>query len=398
MDKLEALLSSGPDVSESSIFSEGILASIGNTPLLEIRSFSNATGCQILAKAEFLNPAGSIKDRAALRIVAEAEATGLLVPPSGSWKAGGKASAIKDDEKTANMKETDKSNTGNESNLSTPTYTIIEGTGGNTGIGLAMVAAARGYHCHVFAPENCSAEKIAATRLYGGTVTVCPLVPFEDPAHFYQRTAAHAVGTPHTFWGNQFESLANARAHASTTGPEVWRQTGGNVDAIALSSGTGGTLAGLSLFLKSRNPKLQAYLVDPQGSSLRSYVQQGTMDVLCPGKTIAEGIGINRITANFAAATVDGAVSVDDRELVAAAHYLLKREGLCVGPSAALNLCGAVKLARKMGPGHTIVTILCDGGERYASKLFNKEWLKEKGFDTTVELVDACRDHADFVE
>jgi cysteine synthase len=382
---------------------DGILGCVGNTPLIRIASLSAATGCEILGKAEFLNPGGSIKDRAALRIVEEAEAAGLLRPPRGDRKAA--ALPLASDEKhatnDANAPRSDSKASGASSAEPQPEYTrqtILEGTGGNTGIGLALVAAARGYACHVYAPENCSAEKVAAAQLYGATVTVCPAVPFSNQEHYYHRTSAHHAADPHkSFWGNQFENLANARAHAATTGPEVLAQTGGAVDAVVLAAGTGGTMAGLSLFLKAHAPRpVRAVLVDPPGSSLFAFTTRGGSMASLPGKTIAEGVGINRLTANFASALVDDVISCPDATIVATAHYLRARDGLCIGPSAAMNVAGAVHVARQLGPGSTIVTVLCDGGERYASKLYSPTWLESKGLLDSASP-DATRDHADFI-
>jgi cysteine synthase A len=360
---LDKLFEGSPDVSEHPIFKHGILASIGNTPLLDIPSLSLATGCRIFGKAEFLNPGGSVKDRAALRIIAEAEAQGKLIPARDS-KSG-------------------------------EPFTVVEGTGGNTGIGLALVAAARGYKCHVFAPENCSQEKVAAAKLLGAGVTICPIVPFSSEEHYYHHAVRHAASTPNSYWGNQFEGLANARAHAATTGPEILQQAGGRVDAIVMSAGTGGSIAGISIFLRSKLPNIRVYLLDPPGSSLASHVRCGVL-AASEGSTIAEGVGIARLTANFLSAHVDEVLSCSDAEVTAMAHYLRARDGLCIGPSAAMNVCGAVKVARLLGPGHTVVTLLCDGGERYASKLFSAPWLQEKGL-VEHAAPDATRDHADFV-
>jgi cysteine synthase A len=341
--------------------SDGLIGSIGNTPLLELKSLSAATGCRILAKAEHMNPGGSVKDRPAAYIILEAEREGRLVPspPGGPQQQ----------------------------------QTIIEGTGGNTGVGMALVASARGYRTLFTMPANIAPEKVETARGFGAEVVVCPVVPFSDPRHFYHTAKRLAEETPGAVWGNQFEGLANMRSHYLGTAPEIWRQSGGRVDGVVCAAGTGGTIAGLSTYLRERNPALRVYLIDPPGSSLAGYVETGRMEPVA-GTTITEGIGVGRLTANFASARIDGAFRGTDQEAVEMAYYLLRREGVFVGPSAALNVVGAVKLARKLGPGHTVVTVLCDGGDRYRSKLYNPKWMEEKGFVLTA---DYGRDHADFV-
>ncbi|NJK59149.1 MAG: cysteine synthase A [Oscillatoriales cyanobacterium SM2_1_8] len=321
----------------------GFCGTVGHTPLLEIPSLSSATGCRILGKAEWLNPGGSVKDRAALFMVLAAEAAGKLA-------AGG---------------------------------TVVEGTAGNTGIGLALVAAARGYRCEIAMPENQSPEKIELLRALGANVRLTPAVPFSDPNNYYHVARRLAEELPNAFWADQFENLANAESHYQTTGPEIWQQTGGEVDGVVMAAGTGGTIGGVTAYLKAQNPHLVTYLIDPQGSGLYNYVTTGSL--AAEGSSITEGIGIRRLTANFARARLDGALQGSDREVVEMAHYLLHREGLFVGSSAALNAVGAVRLARKLGPGKTIVTILCDGGNRYQSRLFAKDWLAEKGLQPTAQ-------------
>lgn len=318
-----------------------VLEAIGNTPLIELRSLGPTLprGARVLAKCEFLNPGGSVKDRAALSIVLDAEARGVLLP-------GG---------------------------------TLVEGTGGNTGIGLALVAAARGYKCVFTMPPATSSEKVELARSMGARVEVCPAVPFTDPSHYYQRAQAIAKEIPGAVWCNQFEGHANARAHFETTGPEIWAQAGGHVDGLALAAGTGGTIGGLASYLRTRNPALRVFLIDPPGSSLAAYVRTGAVEP-SPGNSINEGIGIGRITENFrTAGHIDRVFDGVDQEAVDMAYFLLLREGLWVGPSAALNVVAAVKAARELGEGATVVTVLCDGGARYGTKLWRSEWLKERG-------------------
>lgn len=318
-----------------------VLECIGNTPLIELQSLSSATGCRILVKAEHMNPGGSVKDRPALRIIESAERDGRL-------KLGG---------------------------------TIVEGTGGNTGVGMALVAAAKGYKAIFTMPANTAPEKVSLMETLGAQAIVCPTVPFSDEEqHYYHRAKAIAAATPGAVWGNQFEGKDNMMAHYTGTGPEIWAQSGGKVDAIALAAGTGGTIAGISTYLRERNPALKVFLIDPPGSALASLVRTGELTPSA-GPTIVEGIGIGRLTANFAAALphVDGAFDGTDAEAVDMAYFLLRNEGLFVGPSAALNVVGAVKAARQLGPGHTVVTVICDGGDRYRSKLYSPAWLAGQG-------------------
>jgi cysteine synthase A len=314
----------------------GFPGSVGNTPLVEIRSLSEATGCRILGKAEHQNPGGSVKDRAARYLVEDAEARGELA-------AGG---------------------------------TIVEGTAGNTGIGLALMARARGYRCVIVMPNNQSDEKVSLLRALGAEVELVEPVPFADENNYYHRARRRAAELG-GFWANQFENTANARAHEETTGPEIWQQTDGQLDGFVCSSGTGGTIGGVSSYLKTQKPSVACYLIDAMGSSLYAHVNQGTLD--WQGSSFLEGIGIRRVTANFARARLDGAFRGSDAEATAMSHWLLQKDGLFVGGSAGLNCVGAVRLARKLGPGKTIVTILCDGAARYQSRLFNDEWLRDKG-------------------
>ncbi|MFO0212860.1 MAG: cysteine synthase A, partial [Pseudanabaena sp.] len=291
----------------------------------------------ILGKAEFLNPGGSVKDRAALFMVLEAEKSGLL-------KAGG---------------------------------TIVEGTAGNTGIGLSLVANARGYRSVIVMPSNQSQEKIDLLRTLGAEVELTNPAPFTNPDNYYHVARRRAEEIENAFWANQFENMSNSDAHYQTTAPEIWRQTGGELDGIVMSSGTGGTIGGVTAYLKEQNPQIATYLIDPTGSGLYSYITTG--EFKAEGNSITEGIGINRATANFNRARLDGAFRGTDQQVIEMAQYLLKHDGLFVGSSAALNVVGAVKLAQKLGKGHTIATILCDGGGRYQSRMYNPEWLAEKG-------------------
>lgn len=315
----------------------GFIGSVGKTPLIKIESLSEATGCTILGKAEFLNPGGSVKDRAALYMVLQAEKDGLI-------QAGG---------------------------------TIVEGTAGNTGIGLTLVANSRGYKSAIVMPSNQSSEKIELLRTLGAEVELVPPVPFSNPNNYYHVAKARAENLENAFWANQFENLANSDAHYYTTGTEIWEQCDRQLDGVVMSSGTGGTIGGVTAYLKEQNPQITAYLIDPPGSALYSYITTG--ELKAEGNSITEGIGINRETANFRRAKLDGAFQGTDQEVIEMAYYLLKHDGLFVGSSAALNVVGALRLARKLGKGHTIATILCDGGGRYQSRMFNAEWLAEKG-------------------
>ena len=315
----------------------GFIDAIGNTPLIRLNSFSDETGCEILGKAEFLNPGGSVKDRAALYIIQDAEAKGLLKP-------GG---------------------------------TVVEGTAGNTGIGLAHICNAKGYKCLIVIPETQSQEKIDLLRTLGADVRTVPAVPYKDPNNYVRLSGTIASEMENAIWANQFDNLANRHAHYATTGPEIWAQTDGTIDAWVTATGTGGTYAGVSLFLKEKNPNIQCILADPMGSGLYSYVKTG--EPKAEGSSITEGIGNSRVTANMQGAPADDAIQIDDAEAVRVLYQLLEKDGLFMGGSVGINVGAALALAKRLGAGHTIVTILCDGGSRYQSKLFNREWLAAKG-------------------
>jgi cysteine synthase len=316
---------------------QGFVGAVGNTPLIRINSLSEETGCEILAKAEFLNPGGSVKDRAALYIIEQAETQGLLKP-------GG---------------------------------TVVEGTAGNTGIGLAHICNAKGYKCLIVIPDTQSQEKIDLMRTLGAEVRTVPAVPYRDPNNYVRLSGAIASGLKNAIWANQFDNLANRLAHYETTGPEIWAQTDGKVDAWTAATGTGGTYAGVAMFLKEKNPNIQCILADPMGSALYSYVKTG--ELTSEGNSITEGIGNSRLTGNMEGVPIDDAVQVGDPEALRIVYQLLEKDGLFMGGSVGINLGAAVAIARKLGPGHRIVTILCDGGARYQSKLFNPAWLEERG-------------------
>lgn len=315
----------------------GFVGTIGNTPLIRLNSFSDETGCEILGKAEFLNPGGSVKDRAALYIIKDAEEKGLLKP-------GG---------------------------------TVVEGTAGNTGIGLAHICNARGYKCLIVIPDTQSQEKIDALKTLGAEVRTVPAVPYKDPNNYVKLSGRLAAEMENAIWANQFDNLANRQAHYETTGPEIWEQTEGKVDAWVAATGTGGTFAGVAMFLKSKNPAIKAVLADPMGSGLYSYFKTG--EIKTEGSSITEGIGTSRITGNMENAPVDDAIQIDDTEAVRVVYQLLRKEGLFMGGSVGINVGAAVALAKQMGAGHTIVTVLCDGGARYQSRLFDRQWLASKG-------------------
>ena len=315
----------------------GFCGTVGKTPLIEIPSLSKLTGCRILGKAEFLNPGGSVKDRAALGIVLDAIARGRLKP-------GG---------------------------------TIVEGTAGNTGIGLTHVANALGYKTIIVIPNTQSQEKIDYLRALGADVRPVPAVPYSNPENFNHVARRLAEEIPNAVWANQFDNVANRTFHENTTGPEIWQQTQGTVDAFVTAVGSGGTLAGVARYLKSQRSSVHTVCVDPHGAAMYSWFKKGNLEDVVGG-SITEGIGQMRVTANLENAPVDDAIRIADEPILEMVHYLAHHEGLFLGSSAALNVLGAVHVARKLGPGKTVVTILCDGAGRYLSRLFNAQWLNEK--------------------
>jgi len=315
---------------------DGLVGAIGNTPLIRLRGPSELTGCEILGKAEFLNPGGSVKDRAALYIILDAEKRGLLEPGS----------------------------------------TIVEGTAGNTGIGLALVGNARGYRTVIVIPETQSQEKKDMLRLCGAELREVPAVPYKDPSN-YVHVSERLAKELNAFWANQWDNTANREGHILSTGPEIWTQTNGSVDGFACAIGTGGTLTGVSMFLKSKNRKIKIAVADPLGAAMYSWFKHGTLE--SDGASITEGIGQGRVTRNIEGAPVDDAYQIPDSEALPIVFDLLKHEGLCLGGSSGINIAGAIRLAKDLGPGHTVVTILADSGTRYQSKLFNPAFLREKG-------------------
>ncbi|HTJ91140.1 MAG TPA: cysteine synthase A [Acidocella sp.] len=314
---------------------DGLVGAIGNTPLIRLKRASAATGCEIFGKAEFMNPGGSVKDRAALAIIRAGERDGTLRP-------GG---------------------------------TIVEGTAGNTGIGLTLVANALGYKCIIVMPDTQSMEKISFLRMIGADLRLVPAKPYKDPGNYVHvsRRIAEEIGG---FWANQFDNLANRDGHRLTTGAEIWAQTGGRVDAFTCSCGTGGTLAGVAQALKAQKPDARIVLADPEGSALYGWVKNN--DLTVTGSSITEGIGQGRVTANLEGVAIDDAVRISDTEALEQIFDLLIHEGLSVGGSTGINVAAAIRVARDLGPGHTVVTMLCDGGARYQSKLFNPEFLRSK--------------------
>ncbi|MFT5391554.1 MAG: cysteine synthase A [Gammaproteobacteria bacterium] len=321
---------------------DGLLESIGNTPLIKLRKASELTGCTILGKAEFLNPGGSVKDRAALYIIRDAEARGAIRP-------GG---------------------------------LVVEGTAGNTGIGLTLVSNARGYRTLIVIPETQSQEKMDMLRLCGAELMPVPALPYKNPDNYVrvsERVAAKKAQSEANgaLWANQWDNMANREAHIQGTGPEIWAQTDGKVDGFTCAIGTGGTLAGISIYLKQKNPNIRTAVSDPHGAAMYSYFTTGELS--SEGSSITEGIGQGRITKNIEGAPIDTAYQISDAEALPIVFDLLSEEGLCLGSSSGVNVAGAIRMAKEMGPGHTIVTVLCDSGTRYQSKLFNPEFLREKG-------------------
>jgi cysteine synthase A len=326
---------------------DSLFDAVGHTPLIKLATLSKALGREIYGKAEHLNPGGSVKDRAAKWMILDAEQKGLL-------KKGG---------------------------------TIVEGTAGNTGIGLAMLALARGYKALIVMPDNQAPEKYSYLRALHADLRTVPATKFADPAHFYHTAKRVAEETPGGWWANQFENTSNAEAHYRTTGPEIWAAMEQKLDAFVLSSGTGGTIGGVSRFLKEQHPGLRVVLCDPPGSGLYNHVKSGEMK--SEGASITEGIGIMRVTANFAQAKIDDALHVPDRATVEMAHWLVRHEGLFVGSSAALNIWAAAKVAQSLPSGARVVTLICDGGQRYQSRLFDEAWLAEKALTPKATDLDA---------
>jgi cysteine synthase A len=335
---------------------DGFVGAIGNTPLIRLRGLSERTGCEILGKAEFLNPGSSVKDRAALAIILDAERKGQLRP-------GG---------------------------------LIVEGTAGNTGIGLALVGRARGYRTLIVIPDTQSQEKKDMLRLCGAELREVPAVPYKDPenyVHVSRRLAEElAKSEPNgAIWANQFDNVANRQGHYQTTGPEIWRQTDGKVDGFICAVGTGGTLAGTGMYLKERNKDIVIGLADPMGAALYNFYKFG--ELKAEGSSITEGIGQGRITANMEGAPVDAPFQIPDPEAIPYVFDMFELEGLCLGPSSGVNMAGAVRLAEQLGPGHIIVTILADYGTRYASRLYNPAFLREKDLQVPAWL-DRATQHA----
>jgi cysteine synthase A len=317
----------------------GVDGHVGRTPLLRLRRLSELTGCEILGKAEFMNPGGSVKDRAAYGIITDAEEKGLLGP-------GG---------------------------------TIVEGTAGNTGIGLTVIGHARGYKSVIVIPETQSPEKMVMLRTLGAEVRTVPAKPYKDPGN-YNHIARRLAEEKGWFWANQFDNIANRQAHYRTTGPEIWEQTKGRVTGFVSAVGTGGTLAGVTNYLKERNPRVAAICADPYGAAMWSWFTHGNTDT-DDGDSIAEGIGQGRVTKNLEGLRVDRAYRIEDQTALTIVYQLLREEGIFVGLSSGINVAGAVRHALEFGPGQTLVTILCDSGHKYQSKLFNSEWLKANGLD-----------------
>jgi cysteine synthase A len=316
----------------------GFADTVGHTPLIRLRAFSDETGCEILGKAEFLNPGGSVKDRAARGILEDYERKGLLKP-------GG---------------------------------TLVEGTAGNTGIGFAHLCNARGYRCVIVIPDNQSPEKAMLLRTLGAEVQVVKTVPYADPNHYQKLAPRVAAGIEGAVCGNQFDNTANRDAHYATTGPEIWHETNGRIDAFVCATGTGGTLGGVSRYLKQQKPGVRIVLADPMGSGLYNWVKTGALKSE-GSSSVTEGIGIGRVTANLEGAPIDDAVRIEDPEIVRTTYRLLREEGLFLGSTSGTNVAAAVRVARELGPGRTVVTVLCDGGHKYLSRFYNPDWLAQKG-------------------
>jgi len=327
----------------------GIDRYVGNTPLIRLRRLSELTGCEILGKAEFMNPGGSVKDRAALGIITDAEAGGRLKPGS----------------------------------------TIVEGTAGNTGIGLTVIGHSKGYQSYIVIPETQAPEKIQLLRTLGATVQTVPEKPYKDPGN-YNHIARRLAEEKGWFWANQFDNTANRQAHYCTTGPEIWTQTNGQVNAFVSAVGTGGTLAGTALYLKEQNPQVSVVCADPYGAAMWSWFTNGNTETN-DGDSVAEGIGQGRVTKNLEGIPVDRAYRIEDQAALTIIYQLLREEGLFLGLSSGINIGGAVRLACEQGPGQTIVTILCDSGHKYQSKLFNADWLSLQKLNPNLPLESVLR-------
>ncbi len=339
---------------------QNVIDAIGNTPLIKLRRASEETGCTILGKAEFMNPGGSVKDRAGLAIIEDAIKRGVLKP-------GG---------------------------------LIVEGTAGNTGIGLSLVANALGYHTVIVIPDTQSQEKKDLLRLQGAELIEVPAVAYSNPNNYVKLSGrlAERLAKEHpagAIWANQFDNVANRQGHFDTTGPEIWTQTEGKVDGFVCAAGTGGTIAGVGMALKAKNDKIKIALADPMGAALYSYYTKG--ELASSGSSITEGIGQGRITANLENAPIDTAYQITDEEALPIVFDLAEHEGLLLGGSSGINVAGAIRLAKELGPGHTIVTILCDSGARYQSKLFNPAFLREKNLPVPGWMEKAPSIKADFV-
>ncbi|KAI9253164.1 cysteine synthase [Sporodiniella umbellata] len=325
----------------------GFIGAIGNTPLIRLNKLSEETGCEILGKAEFMNPGGSVKDRAALFIVKDAEEKGLIRP-------GG---------------------------------TVVEGTGGNTGIGLAHVCRAKGYKCVIYMPDTQSQEKIDLLRMLGAEVHPVPAVAFDNPQNYNHQAKRHAEGLENAVWTNQFDNIANRRAHIETTGPEIYEQTNGEVDGFVCSTGTGGSLAGVTRYLKDKKgDNFKSFLADPPGSVLYSYISSGRKVMDRGGSSITEGIGQGRVTDNLGADLdlIDGALHIKDEDTIAMLYRLLDEEGIYLGATSALNVVAAVQMAQQLGKGKKVVTLLCDGAYRYQSRIFSRKWLDSKNLSSAI--------------
>ncbi|KAI9791350.1 MAG: Cysteine synthase 1 [Piccolia ochrophora] len=339
--QMEAFNPYGIRVSKTQGIVDSLVGAIGNTPLIRLNRLSAETSCNVLGKAEFMNPGGSVKDRAALYVVKDAEERGLL-------RRGG---------------------------------TVVEGTAGNTGIGLAHVCRSKGYNLVIYMPNTQSQGKIDLLRLLGATVYPVPAVPFDDPENYNHQAKRHAENMDNAAWTNQFDNVANRRAHLETTGPEIWAQTQGDIDAFTCATGTAGTLAGVTRYLKTAsNGRVKSFLADPPGSVLHSYITSGGQLQERTGSSITEGIGQGRVTDNLKPDIdlVDGALHISDEKSIEMVYRCLDEEGLYLGASSCLNVVAAKEVAEKLGKGHTVVTMLCDGAYRYADRLFSRKWLDGK--------------------